>query len=117
MIWSGVTILAFIALHFIDFWFPEINTKYIQGDWSGMIDGQEGFRYHEELVHKFTSPSTSGAYVVAFIFLGVPLSTWIYLCISINGRQCKKKNISKYWESIFDCNSLRVYYLLHFTIT
>jgi succinate dehydrogenase / fumarate reductase cytochrome b subunit len=43
MIWSGVTILAFIALHFIDFWFPEINIKFIQGDWSGMIDGQEGF--------------------------------------------------------------------------
>jgi len=29
MIWSGVVILAFIVLHFIDFWFPEINYKYI----------------------------------------------------------------------------------------
>ena len=32
MIYSGVTIFAFIVLHFIDFWFPEINTKFIQGD-------------------------------------------------------------------------------------
>ena len=40
MIWSGVAILAFIVLHFIDFWFPEINTKFIQGDWSGLHDGQ-----------------------------------------------------------------------------
>ena len=45
MIWSGVTILAFIALHFIDFWFPEINTKFIQGDWSGVTAGEEGYRY------------------------------------------------------------------------
>ena len=37
MIWSGVAILAFIILHFIDFWFPEINTKFIKGDWSGTI--------------------------------------------------------------------------------
>ena len=32
MIWSGLVILAFMVLHFIDFWIPEINTKYIQGD-------------------------------------------------------------------------------------
>jgi len=27
MIWSGLAILAFVLLHFVDFWFPEINTK------------------------------------------------------------------------------------------
>ena len=74
MIWSGVTILAFIALHFIDFWFPEINTKFIQGDWTGVIEGQEGFRYHEELVHKFTYPARVIAYVIAFVFLGLHLA-------------------------------------------
>ena len=31
MIYSGAAILAFIVLHFIDFWIPEINTKYIIG--------------------------------------------------------------------------------------
>ncbi|MGB0880673.1 MAG: succinate dehydrogenase, partial [Polaribacter sp.] len=40
MIWSGLAILAFMVLHFIDFWFPEINTKFIQGDWSGLHDGE-----------------------------------------------------------------------------
>lgn len=74
MIYSGVTILAFILLHFIDFWFPEINTKFIQGDWSGTIQGVQGFRYHEELVHKFMNPARVIAYVVAFVFLGLHLA-------------------------------------------
>ncbi|MDO5987220.1 succinate dehydrogenase cytochrome b subunit [Flavivirga amylovorans] len=71
MIYSGVAILAFIVLHFIDFWFPEINVKYIQGDMSGMHDGS--FRYFHELQHKFLSPARVGAYVVAFIFLALHL--------------------------------------------
>ena len=69
MIWSGVAILAFVILHFIDFWFPEINTKFIQGDWSGMQEGVEGYRYFEELQHKFHSHIRTIAYLVAFVFL------------------------------------------------
>ncbi|MFD1161555.1 succinate dehydrogenase cytochrome b subunit [Hwangdonia seohaensis] len=69
MIWSGVAILAFVVLHFIDFWFPEINTKFIQGDWSGTMQGVEGLRYHEELTHKFHSHIRTIAYVIAFVFL------------------------------------------------
>ena len=74
MIWSGAAILAFIILHFIDFWFPEINTKFIQGDWSGTLPGVEGYRYHEELLHKFVNPVRVAAYVVAFVFLGLHLA-------------------------------------------
>lgn len=71
MIWSGLAILAFIVLHFIDFWFPEINTKFIQGDWSGMHNGE--LRYFHELQEKFVSPIRVGAYVVAFVFLAMHL--------------------------------------------
>ena len=71
MIYSGMAILAFIVLHFIDFWFPEINTKYIQGDWSGLHDGE--FRYFHELKHKFENPARVVAYVVAFFFLSLHL--------------------------------------------
>ncbi|KAB1068300.1 succinate dehydrogenase cytochrome b subunit [Tamlana haliotis] len=74
MIWSGVAILAFIILHFIDFWFPEINTKFIKGDWSGTMAGVEGYRYYEELIHKFVNPIRVGAYVLAFVFLGLHLA-------------------------------------------
>ncbi|MGE5942959.1 MAG: succinate dehydrogenase cytochrome b subunit [Flavobacteriales bacterium] len=73
MIYSGLVILAFIVLHFIDFWFPEINTKYIQGDMSGMHDGVEGYRYFHELQEKFVSPIRVGAYVIAFVFLSLHL--------------------------------------------
>jgi succinate dehydrogenase cytochrome b subunit len=73
MIYSGAAILAFIVLHFIDFWIPEINTKYILGDMSGTIDGVEGLRYYEELTHKFESPLRVGAYVLAFVFLALHL--------------------------------------------
>tara|TARA_B100000768_G_scaffold181702_1_gene205885 strand:- start:29185 stop:29862 length:678 start_codon:yes stop_codon:yes gene_type:complete len=71
MIYSGFAILAFVALHFIDFWFPELNTKYVIGDMSGLHNGE--FRYYYELVEKFHNPARVGAYVVAFIFLALHL--------------------------------------------
>lgn len=72
MILSGVVILAFILLHFIDFWIPELNTKYVLGDMSGLHDG--GFRYYHELVEKFHNPIRVGAYVIAFVLLGFHLA-------------------------------------------
>ena len=72
MIWSGLTILAFLVLHFIDFWIPEINTKYLQGDMTGLLPNGD-FRYHEELVHKFENPLRVGAYCLAFVFLALHL--------------------------------------------
>lgn len=71
MIYSGAAILAFIVLHFIDFWIPELNTKFIQGDWSGMHNGE--FRYFHELQHKFVNPVRVAAYIVAFVFLALHL--------------------------------------------
>lgn len=71
MIYSGLVILAFLVLHFIDFWFPEINTKYVLGDMSGMHDGE--YRYFHELQEKFLSPWRIGAYVIAFILLALHL--------------------------------------------
>ena len=71
MIWSGLAILAFIGLHFYDFWFPEINTKFIEGDWSGLHNGE--YRYFHELQEKFLSPVRVGLYVVAFVFLAMHL--------------------------------------------
>ncbi|HHC79415.1 MAG TPA: succinate dehydrogenase cytochrome b subunit [Flavobacteriia bacterium] len=73
MIYSGLAILAFIVLHFIDFWIPEINTKYIHGDTSGLLQNGEGLRYFEELHLKFSNPLRVGAYVLAFVFLALHL--------------------------------------------
>jgi succinate dehydrogenase / fumarate reductase cytochrome b subunit len=71
MILSGAVILAFLVLHFIDFWIPEINTKYIMGDMSGLHNGE--FRYYEEVLHKFHDPIRVVAYVIAFILLALHL--------------------------------------------
>ena len=76
MIWSGGFILVFLVIHFIDFWIPEINTKFVAGDMSGLLDPtnlESGFRYHEELVHKFEPIWRVALYCVGFIFLALHL--------------------------------------------
>ena len=72
MIYSGLAILAFVIIHFLDFWIPELNTKYVLGDMSGMHEGE--FRYFTELQHKFMSPVKVGIYVIAFVLLALHLA-------------------------------------------
>jgi succinate dehydrogenase / fumarate reductase cytochrome b subunit len=71
MIWSGGFILVFLIIHFIDFWVPEINTKYIVGDMSGMHNGE--FRYFHELQEKFVPIWRVALYCVGFVFLALHL--------------------------------------------
>ncbi|MUU79846.1 succinate dehydrogenase cytochrome b subunit [Winogradskyella endarachnes] len=71
MIWSGGFILAFLIIHFIDFWIPEMNTKYILGDMSGMHNGE--FRYFHELQEKFVPIWRVALYIVGFVFLALHL--------------------------------------------
>jgi len=71
MIWSGGFILVFLIIHFIDFWIPEINTKYIIGDMSGMHNGE--FRYFHELQEKFVPIWRVALYIVGFVFLALHL--------------------------------------------
>lgn len=72
MIITGIMVLLFLLLHFYDFWIPELNTKFVQGDMSGLNAAGE-FRYFEELQHKFADPVRVGLYVLSFIFLGLHL--------------------------------------------
>ena len=68
MIVSGIVILLFLGLHFYDFWIPEITTKYIEGDMTGLHNGE--LRFYEETVAKFAGqPVRTGFYVLAFVFL------------------------------------------------
>jgi succinate dehydrogenase / fumarate reductase cytochrome b subunit len=76
MIISGLVVLAFLGLHFYDFWIHEMQVKYINGDMSGLInpnDPTSGFRYLEETVHKFESPVRVGIYVISFVLLAIHL--------------------------------------------
>ncbi len=72
MIITGIMVLLFLGLHFYDFWIPELNVKYLQGDMSG-LNAEGGMRYFEELQHKFHDPIRVGLYILSFIFLGLHL--------------------------------------------
>ncbi|WP_103069674.1 succinate dehydrogenase cytochrome b subunit [Aquimarina sediminis] len=67
MIYSGLVVLAFLGLHFYDFWVPEIVHKYIE------FAPEDPTRYYTELLHKFESPIRTGLYVVSFVFLALHL--------------------------------------------
>jgi succinate dehydrogenase / fumarate reductase cytochrome b subunit len=67
MIISGLVVLAFIGLHFYDFWVQEITYKYINSD---VVDPT---RYYSELVAKFENPVRTGLYCLAFLLLSVHL--------------------------------------------
>ena len=67
MILSGLVVLAFLALHFYDFWVPEMDYKYIQ------VLPEDPDRYYEELIHKFENPVRVGLYCLSFIFLSLHL--------------------------------------------
>lgn len=72
MIITGIMVLLFLGVHFYDFWIPEMNVKYINGDLSGL--NQDGsLRYYDELVHKFTDPIRVIIYCLSFIFLALHL--------------------------------------------
>ena len=71
MIITGIMIFSFLCLHFYDFWIPEINTKFIDGDWTGMHHGE--YRYYAELQHKFEDLWRVVLYMISFFFLSLHL--------------------------------------------
>lgn len=67
MIISGAVVLAFLGLHFYDFWVHEITYKYIES-------GPENpTRYYAETVEKFAPIWRTVLYVISFGLLGLHL--------------------------------------------
>ena len=66
MIYSGLVVLLFLAVHFVDFWFPEMQYKYVDK----LSDAQ---RYYPELVEEFHNPVRVVVYVLSFIALALHL--------------------------------------------
>ncbi|MDI6050603.1 succinate dehydrogenase cytochrome b subunit [Flavobacterium sp. XS2P24] len=67
MIISGSVILAFLVLHFYDFWVPEMVYKYVD------VSPLDETRYFHELVAKFESPVRTGLYSLSFVLLALHL--------------------------------------------
>jgi len=67
MIISGLVVLAFLGLHFYDFWVPEMIYKYAE------MNAIDETRYYPEMVHKFVSPIRTGLYSLSFLLLAAHL--------------------------------------------
>jgi succinate dehydrogenase / fumarate reductase cytochrome b subunit len=67
MILSGSVILAFLGLHFYDFWVPEMVYKYVE------VNPLDSTRYFHELAEKFESPVRTAIYCVSFVLLSLHL--------------------------------------------
>lgn len=67
MIISGLVILAFLGLHFYDFWVHEIAYKYVEAN------PQDPTRYYAETVEKFEPFWRTAIYVVSFVLLALHL--------------------------------------------
>lgn len=62
MIYSGLVVLLFLVVHFLDFWFPEMKFKYVDG----LTDPN---RYYHELQEEFVNPIRVTVYVLSFVAL------------------------------------------------
>ncbi len=67
MIISGLVVLAFLGLHFYDFWFHEMAYKYIE------VNPEDPTRYYAETVEKFVPIWRTVLYVIAFVLLALHL--------------------------------------------
>ncbi|TDD78389.1 succinate dehydrogenase cytochrome b subunit [Flavobacterium caseinilyticum] len=67
MIVTGLVVLAFLGLHFYDFWVPEMVYKYVD------VSPLDETRYFHELVAKFESPVRTGLYSLSFLLLSLHL--------------------------------------------
>lgn len=67
MIITGAVVLAFLGLHFYDFWLPELGYKYVEAN------PEDPARYYPEVVHKFESLPRTLIYVGAFVLLALHL--------------------------------------------
>lgn len=68
MMISGLVILAFLGLHMYDFWWHEINFKYIERN------DIDNVRYWGELHERFGNIWRVLLYIVAFVLLGLHLA-------------------------------------------
>ncbi|KPM31033.1 Succinate dehydrogenase cytochrome b subunit [Croceitalea dokdonensis DOKDO 023] len=67
MIYSGLVVLAFLGLHFYDFWVHEMVYKYVEAK------PEDPTRYYAETVEKFAPFWRTVLYVVSFVLLSLHL--------------------------------------------
>ncbi|MBE16942.1 MAG: succinate dehydrogenase cytochrome b subunit [Dokdonia sp.] len=95
MIITGLVVLAFLGLHFYDFWIPEMVHKYVE------FAPEDPTRYYAETVHKFESPVRVALYAISFVLLALHL--WhgfasSFQSVGFNNKYSKAlKGFTKLW--------------------
>ncbi len=95
MIITGLVVLAFLGLHFYDFWIPEMVHKYVE------FSPEDPTRYYAETVHKFESPVRVALYAISFVLLALHL--WhgfasSFQSVGFNNKYSKAlKGFTKLW--------------------
>ncbi|MFT5750754.1 MAG: succinate dehydrogenase / fumarate reductase cytochrome b subunit, partial [Dokdonia sp.] len=111
MILSGLVILAFLGLHFYDFWIPEMVHKYVD------FAPEDPTRYYAETVHKFESPVRVGLYVLSFVLLTMHL--WhgfasSFQSVGFNNKYSKAlKGFTKVWAITIPVGFIFIAVYLH----
>lgn len=67
MIITGLVVLAFLVLHFYDFWIHEMSYKYID------VRPEDPSRYYAETVEKFEPIWRTVLYIISFVLLSMHL--------------------------------------------
>ncbi|MEL6484630.1 MAG: succinate dehydrogenase, partial [Bacteroidota bacterium] len=67
MIYTGLVVLAFLGLHFYDFWVHEMAYKYVE------FLPEDPTRYHAETVEKFAPFWRTIIYIISFGLLSLHL--------------------------------------------
>ena len=111
MILSGLVILAFLGLHFYDFWIPEMVHKYVD------FAPEDPTRYYAETVHKFENPVRVGLYVLSFVLLAMHL--WhgfasSFQSVGFNNKYSKALNgFTKLWAIAIPVGFIFIALYLH----
>lgn len=64
---TGLVVLAFLLLHLVDFFIPEIAYKYVE------FNPEDPTRYYPHLLEKFAHPARVVFYIIAFVLLALHL--------------------------------------------
>ena len=112
MIYSGLVILAFLVLHFADFWIHEMNVKYIN------VQPEDPTRYYHELVEKFVPMWRVVGYVISFILLGLHLAHGFTSAFQSMGATAGRKkllqNIGKAYSILIPLGFIIIALVHHF---
>ena len=112
MIISGLVILAFLGLHFYDFFIPELIHKYIE------THPEDPTRYYFETVHKFEQPWRVGIYIFAFILLMLHLLHGFqssFQSVGFNNKYSKAlKVVTKAWAILIPIGFIFIALYHHF---